>query len=110
MYFFFPKDHSTYGTLKKCLVFIKAKWDRLENHGHQMENLGKKNTGWQLILLIIFFGCFPPALSPSFFFFFKLQGHFHKYFTNILMAVAEESVLPAVPSSFEGHNLQFVKS
>lgn len=41
-FFFFPKDHSTYGMLKKCLVFIKAKWDRLENHGHQMENLGKK--------------------------------------------------------------------
>lgn len=24
-FFFFPKDHSTYGMLKKCLVFIKAK-------------------------------------------------------------------------------------
>lgn len=43
--------------------------------------VGEKNAGWQLILLIIFFGCFPPALSPSFF--FKLQGHFRKYFTNI---------------------------
>lgn len=42
MHFVFLKDHSTYGTLKKCLVFIKAKWDRLENHRHQMENSWKK--------------------------------------------------------------------